>query len=157
MSEHNSGEKKTPINEIQNTTEVKSVVDSEVAKVEVEKWTSYKRFKASKLDALKENIDALENAVSDGTVTIDSEMNIIHTLAFPIKNSSGEVTVKQFKYKARLNDKMIKAAMKGAKPTDADERVTRIISALTGEVPAVVDNLDSVDSSISKNICMFFL
>ena len=67
------------------------------------------------------------------------------------------MTVSQLVYKPRLKYKELAQRTKTVKPGDLEGRVLAYLSVLTGQVPAVLENLDTVDMGIAQADIRFLL
>lgn len=133
-------------------------VSRETAKKEVESYLDYKKVKARKRENLAPQIELFEDAIMDGSLVLDPDKFVFtHTLAFPLTNAKGDITVRQLNYKPRLDVKEINSKMKGIKANDADGRVVGYISALTGQPSEILTRLDSEDNSLAQGFATFFL
>ena len=129
-------------------------VVKEVAVEEIEKWLDYKKVSELKRENLKENINSLVSAISEGTLIVTEKNELEQTLNFPFE---GDVVTNKFTYKPRLTIKEVNNKMTGIKPGDADGRVTGYISALTMQPIELIKKMDTEDYSVAQNIAIFFL
>lgn len=134
-----------------------SKVEKTVALGYVNDWLDKKRIRASKRESYKGTIDELANCIEDGIIEVSDSGEIVHNLIWPITDDEGNETVKQLRYKLRVNEAMLEPYKKGLKPGDNDGRLNAYVCALTGQVKGVIRNLDSEDLGIAQNIALFFL
>lgn len=126
----------------------------EVAEAEITAWLDAKKV----MEDIRTNnvsfVETLVSAISEGRLIRDSEKNeLTYKLSFPI--GSGEA-ISELKFKARINDKMVRPYLKGVKGDDSDGRMNATISALTGQARAIIDEIDSVDKKVVMAIAVFF-
>lgn len=134
-----------------------SKVEKNVALGYVNEWLDKKRLRSSKRESLKATIEELASCVEDGILEFDESGEIVHHLIWPITDENGNETIKQLRYKLRVNEAMMEPYKKGLKPGDNDGRLNAYVSALTGQVKGIVRSLDSEDLGIAQNIAVFFL
>lgn len=128
-------------------------VSREKATEEVEGWLDKKKVYPSTREAQKDSVDLLIEAIMSGDLTLDTLKNeFVHKLLFPLDDGP-----KELRYKARLNDKMLKPYLQGVKSTDADGRLAAHTAALTSQPKAIIEALDSADKKIMMSIAVFFL
>lgn len=131
---------------------MKTVVSIEKATQEVEGWLDKKKVYPSVRESQKDSIDLLIEAIMQGDLTLDEKSGeFVHKLQFPLP----ELT--ELRYKARLNDKMLRPHLQGVKASDADGRFLALAAALTSQPKAVLEGLDSSDKKIMMSIGVFFL
>ena len=95
--------------------------------------------------------------MADGTLVVEKDFKLTHTLVFPITNSDGKETVAKLTYKPRLMVRDINVKMKGIKAGDNDGRVVGYVAALTDQPSGVLTSLDTEDNGLAQAIAMFFL
>jgi microcompartment protein CcmL/EutN len=134
-----------------------SKVEKSVALQFVTDWMDKKRLRPSKRENLRGTIDELAACVEDGVLEFEESGEIVHHLIFPITDEHGNETVKQLRYKLRVNERMLEPYRKGLKAGDNDGRLNAYVCALTGSVKGVIHSLDSEDLGIAQNIALFFL
>ena len=129
----------------------------ELAKQEINHWLDNKKIFASVRKKQKSNISILAEAMSEGYLVYDPETNgFKHILIHPITND-GKETLKELKYKGRLNDKELQPHMLGIKPTDGLGMMQAHVAALTTTPRAVIAVLDTADRKIAHAIAVFFM
>lgn len=121
---------------------------------EINEWLDYKNVRTKRREALKEQIDNLSDAISDGILSIDDQKNIIHKLQVPVGE---EKKIEELKYKARLSDKQKAPYMKGVANSDSFGMIHATIGALTETPRAIISALDSEDMNIARDIAIFFI
>jgi len=126
----------------------------EVAKVEVEKWLSYKKINERKRIDKKDSIEALINAVCDGDLILNSDFTFTQKLKFPI---DGDEQTMELKYKPRIPIKEIHSKLNGVKSDNLGGMISAYISALTGFPSATIGVLDSEDYAVGQAIAIFFI
>lgn len=130
-------------------------VEREQAANEVVAWLDYKRIKPKKREAYQDQIDILVDAVSDGDLIVNDEtFELTYNLVFPFGE---EETIRQFTFKPRLKLGDVKKHLAGVKATDVDGRLQAYISALTGQPKAILQAIDTEDSSVINAIAIFFV
>lgn len=130
-------------------------VTREAAEVEVTSWLDKKKIFQDTRDKYKDHIEIIVEAIVNGVLVLDTDtFEFKHELLFPLGENEG---LKEIKYRARLNDKMIQPKMKGVKSDDVDGRVSALIAALTGQNTAIITSLDTVDKRIATAIGVFFM
>lgn len=132
-------------------------INLKTAEVEIKRWLDYKKVKGKKRESLQDNIDNMVDSIVDGTLVLQEDFKLVHTLSFPLKNERGEVTIKELIYKPRLQVRDINVKMKGLKPTDADGRIIGYTRALTDQPAEVIKSLDTEDNTLAQHITGFFL
>jgi len=129
-------------------------VTNEVAMAEVTAWLDKKKVYPSTRETQKDSIDLLVEAIMAGDLTYDEDKNeFVHKLLFP--DAVGGVT--EFRYKARLNDRMLIPHLQGVKSNDADGRLLAHTAALTSQPKELLKGIDSADKKIMMSIAVFFL
>lgn len=129
-------------------------VTIEVASSEMEAWLDYKKISQKKRDNNADSIDALVDAVVDGTLSFQEDHKILHKLKFPIE---GESPVEELVYKPRVNMRTLHLHLQGVKGNDGDGRMTAYAAAVTSTPKDVITRLDTEDFSIAQSIAGFFL
>jgi polyhydroxyalkanoate synthesis regulator phasin len=132
-----------------------SVVSREIAEQEVGKWLDFKRVSERRRKDLADTIDALVDAVEDGSLTLEEGMKFKQTLKFPIKTNDTETA--ELTFKPRITVGEVQTKLKGVKATDTDERLNAYMSALTGQPMGVIKALDTDDQRTGLAIAVFFL
>lgn len=130
------------------------VVAVEVAQKDIDKWLDFKKVSPSKRERLKDNIEALVEAVCSGSLVVTEKHELEQTLIFPFE---GEAPTAKLIYKPRLNVGQISDKLKGVKSTDLKGFLAAYISALTDQPMALCKRLDTEDNSLAENIAVFFL
>jgi hypothetical protein len=131
-------------------------VTLEVAIAEVQKWLDFKRISPNRRESLQSMIDNLANAVVDGTIVINDNNQIEHTLVFPLEGETGGI--QKLTYKSRLSDADLEPYKRTLKGTDFDSTLKRTILALTGQPLGVINRLDSsTDKGTAESIAVFFV
>lgn len=134
-------------------TKVKLVIDRDTATQEIESWLNKKKVYDSTREAHKDSIDLLIEAMMAGDLTLDSTTNeFTHRLLFP--EGAG---ITEMKYRARLNDVMLRPYLNGVKGGDADGRLLAYTAALTQQPKNILSALDTADKKIMMSIAIFFL
>jgi hypothetical protein len=135
------------------------VVSVEVATATVNEWLDFKKIPDARKAALSGMIEVLVNAVSEGHLSLDEETKTWnHALIFPIENNDGVVTVRELKYKARINEFDKSNPKRVVKGTDFDSQMLVAKLALTKADVNVLKSLDeSTDKQISDAIAIFFV
>jgi len=131
-----------------------SRINPEQATKEINAWLDSKKIMHATKEANQDSIDLLIDGMVEGLLTVEKSNEIIHSLAFPIGDDD---KIKNLTYKHRINDRILEPYLKGVKPADSDGRLIAYIAALTGQLKAVIKNMDSVDKKISLAIAVFFL
>lgn len=133
-----------------------SKISRDQAEAEITAWLDKKKVFAETRDRYKDHIDILIEAMCNGALRLDdTTFEFTHTLLFPLgENGSG---LKEFKYKARINDKQIQPYMKGVKADDADGRLGALIAAICDQPKGVISVIDSADKRIATAIGIFFM
>lgn len=129
-------------------------VTHEVAVEEIEGWLDYKKIYNSTREENKSSIDLLTEAMEVGDLTLNADHEFVHKLLVPEALSN---EIQELKYRARLNDNMLKPHLQGVKATDADGRLLAHVAALTNQPKNVLSKLDSSDKKIMMSIAVFFL
>lgn len=129
-------------------------VSKEISISEVNAWLDYKKVSDKKREAQKEQIEVIQDAISDGTLTLNEDRSFTHHLKFPIGK---DVTIISLEYKPRVAMQTIHSHLQGVKPTDGDGRLCAYVAALTSKPKDVIKSLDTEDYNISQAIALFFL
>jgi hypothetical protein len=128
-----------------------SKVSFELAKDEFYNWLETKKgISKEKIDRkpdLKEAVETIAYAISDGVISIDADGFIIQKL----KSSDVKETELKFKPKIKARDL---DKMKSYKDDNGKSRA--MISALTDVFTGVIDNLDTNDIALSQTIALFY-
>lgn len=133
----------------------KEVITFEAAEKELIGWLDFKKIGDAKRESNKDAIKTLASAISEGVLRIESDKTIVHVLKFPIETS--EHSTMELRYRPRVSVKEINRQMTGIKSDNIDGRLIGYAAALTGEVKAFLEKLDSEDNSIAVTIALFFL
>lgn len=128
-------------------------VNREQAEKEVTAWLDFKKVPGSKRKSNQSFIENMTEAIMDGTLIVEDDKTLVHTLKFPI---DGKTPVKQLKYKPRLRVENIMPRLQGLKPGDADGRLLAYVAALTEQNSGIIEKLDSEDYSLGQAIAVFF-
>lgn len=129
-------------------------VTRELATEEVTAWLDKKKVYESTRELQKDSIEVLVEAITRGDLLLNDKLEFVHKILVP---EVFETPISELTYKLRLNDKMLKPHLNGVKTTDAEGRLIAYVSALTGQVKAVLENLDTADKKIALSIAVFFL
>lgn len=124
-----------------------------MAIAEVKKWLDYKCVNPKKQEEFKVNVDAMADALVDGTFTLNDDMSITHNLNFPV---GSEKQVKEIKYKPRLTAMENRVNCKGDY-AHGDGRIVGIIAGLTGLPKNIIEALDTEDFGMAGAVALFFL
>ncbi len=128
-------------------------VNRETATLEIESWLDKKKVYESTREAQKDSIELLIEAMMAGDLTLDPKTNeFLHKLLIP--ESAG---ITEMKYRARLNDAILRPYLNGVKGGDADGRLLAYTAALTGQPKNILSALDTADKKIMMSIAIFFL
>lgn len=130
------------------------LVSREVAQSEFDKWADHKKISAKKREQQKDSIEAIVDAIVEGTLVLKEDNTLVHTLKFP---TEGEAPIKTLEYKPRLKMDIVHAHLQNVKSNDADGRVAAYIAALTTKSKTIIKALDTEDYSIAQSIAVFFL
>jgi hypothetical protein len=126
-------------------------VTKDVAVQEIEGWLEKKRIYDSQKENNKAEIELLIDAVMRGDLVLDEKGEFTHTLNWPLED------IKEIKYKARLNDTMLKRFLNGVKATDGEGRFMAHAQCLTNQPKAILESLDSIDKKLMTSIVVFFI
>jgi hypothetical protein len=133
----------------------------EIAEKEVTEWLDRKKISPSTRESREDSIDLLIDCVCEGTLVFNKneqsneiDGTITHSLLFP---TDGEAPITSLKYRARLNDNILRPFLKGVAGNDGDGRLTAYVAALTNTAKGIISALDSGDKKISLAIAVFFL
>lgn len=141
-----------------NTEENKIVtkkVSREIAEEEIEYWLDKKKVRESQRSFYKESVEILTDAMMDGDLVLDKDTNeLTYTLSFP---TEGTAPIKNLKFKARLNDAMLKPHMETSKSGTLVDVNLSYLAALTDVPKTVLAKLDTVDKRVISNVVVFFL
>lgn len=132
----------------------KEYISSKVAEKDIERWLDFKKVSASKREKLKDNIDALVEAIIAGTLIVTEKCELQQTLMFPFE---GEVVTDKLTYKPRLNVGQVQEKLKGVKSTDLKGFLAAYVSALTDQPVGLCKKLDTEDNALAENVAIFFL
>jgi len=129
------------------------VVDRDTATQEIESWLDKKKVYESTREAQKDSIELLIEAMMAGDLTLDSKTNeFVHKILIP-----ESVGITEMKYRARLNDAILRPYLNGVKGGDADGRLLAYTAALTQQPKNILSALDTADKKIMMSIAIFFL
>lgn len=132
-------------------------VAKEVAQAEVTSWLDFKKISEQKRLKNKSSVEALVDAIIDGSLSLNNDQTFTHQLKFPVKTKEGESTFSQLVYKPRIKMADVHTKLQMVKSDDADGRVACYISALCSLPLAVIKELDSEDYGIGQSVAIFFL
>ncbi len=154
------------VNENQNNEEITAeeikvepqrdhVLSVELATKEVKEWIAYKQISERRQKQFVHAVRTMIEGFCLGRFVLDKGTKVItHKLTFGLGKDEH---IKELKYQPRLKLTKINQSLKGVDPNDSDERVTAHIAALTGQLKAVVAELDSEDAVLAEAIASFFL
>jgi hypothetical protein len=117
---------------------------------EINKWLDYKHYKQSKRELRKVFIDILAEAMSDGDLVLDDNMNLTYTLSFPIAGMD------KLTFKPLLTIGELQAKLSTVKATDLEARGMAYISTATGVSMGELAKMNTVDSELCTSIVNFF-
>lgn len=129
-------------------------VDIETATNEINRWLDYKKVDGKTRETNKDGIERLINGVCDGTLVMEDDCTITHTLKFP---TDGDGQIKELKYKPRVKVNAIHMHLQGGSSTDFDFRTLATAAAISGQHKNVLKTLDSEDYKITQAITFFFM
>jgi hypothetical protein len=136
-------------------------ITAEQAEAEVSAWLDRRKVYPETRARYKDSIEILEHALIHGDITIDEKTGEIHhTLLFPLNGDDGsakDLGVEKFKYKPRMNDKLMRSHLVGVKSDDGDGRLQALIGALTDQPRGIITSIDSADKRIATAIGIFFM
>lgn len=136
----------------------KKKVPLSTAKEEVEHWLDHKKVNDKTRETNQDNIDAIAELISNGTMSYDKEKaEITHNLMFPVGKEGGGNALETLKYRPRIRVKDVRPHLKGVKSDDTDGRVLAYWAAITNEAKSMLENADHADYSAAQNIIVFFL
>jgi hypothetical protein len=127
-----------------------TTLSKDVALNEFEKWFNYKKLPEYLREDKREDENQIICAFMDGRLTMTEEFELKQTLLFPV-NDSLDVLTFQPRLKVVDLQKVDKATSQGV------GSIVKLGEALTGEPGGLIRNLDSVDFSLTKSICTYFL
>lgn len=130
------------------------VISKEQAVIEIEKWLDYKQVSDKRRVDNKAQIENLVSAIESGKLILDDDNNLVYNLNFALGKNE-EVKQLTFKPRLTLNDKLIH--LKNVSPSDFDGRLAGIAKALTGVNGALLNQIDSEDEQILRDISLFFI
>lgn len=134
------------------------VVSLDIATADINSWLEYKKASERKIEAYKENIDSLIDAICEGQIIVnnnpDGSVNLTHILKFPVGK---DIQITKFDYSPRLAVGTVQKHLQGVKSTDADGRLMAYVAALTNQPKSIIALLDTEDYSIAQAIALFFL
>jgi len=127
-----------------------NALSKEMAITEFEKWFEYKKLPEYLREEKREDENQIVSAFMDGRLTMTEENEIKQKLLFPVNDSLEELT---FQPRLKVVDlqKVDKATSQGV------GSIVKLAEALTGEPGGLIRNLDSIDFSLTKSICAYFL
>lgn len=129
-------------------------VDFDTANSEITGWLDCKKISDKKRDVQKDTISTLVDAVADGSLVVEDDNSLTHTLKFAV-GKDGQI--KDFKYKPRITVGDVHGHLQGVKPSDADGRLLAYVAALTNQTKGIIGLLDTEDYGIAQSIAIFFL
>lgn len=131
------------------------VVSREVAEKEVNDWLMWKKIPDAYIKGSPAYVLGLVISVQEGTFTINSDTKeITHKLKWPI--GSGEFTISELKYKARLGVAAIQNNIAGIAPMDLTGKTLGTIAALCGKPRTEIAGMDSEDFRAASDVAAFF-
>ena len=126
-------------------------VNRSVAEQEVQQWLDYKKVRQRKREANKDTIESMIDCFEDGILVLDHETHEIRQII-----QTENFAKKEIIFKPRLKVGEIHNKLKNVGPSEIDKRVLMYISALTGELPGLLKDLETEDYGIASNIVTFF-
>jgi hypothetical protein len=127
------------------------VMNLEDSKAEVMRWLEFKKVRKTTINNSTDAIDSLAGAVAEGLLELTDKFEWKQTLMNPIEST------KVLVYKPRLLAFEVQAAMRGISTGDPMGIMFGIVSQLTGNLPAVIKQLDLEDYGVCQNIALFFV
>ena len=125
-------------------------ISPEIASKEVQKWIEAKRISPRRLKGLEREIESLQECFEDGVLSLNDDNKIVQKLIFPV----GEV--KELVYDSRMNTGKLNGFLSKAKP-GFDSRARAYILALTSQMEAIIDKMDTEDQGAATSIVVFFM
>lgn len=130
-------------------------IDFETAEKNVTSWLDAKSVEADEREEKQQFIKTLINAVRRGNLVInDTTFEITQTLKFPVVTNIA--TINELKYKARAACGELHAGTRNINGVNMAVYVAYAV-ALTSELKANLDRLDSEDFKVLQAITSFFL
>lgn len=135
----------------------KEVVPVQKAEEEVSAWLDSKKIKPKEREKNEAFINTLVEAVTYGILTIDDDTKVItQNLEFPLSNTDKVVTLSSLRYNPRADTGSLHGKTANIKGIGMAVYVA-YASALTGELVATLNKLDSEDFKVLQAITAFFL
>lgn len=129
-------------------------ITREVATNEINGWLDKKKVYDATRETNRESIEILIEAMTKGDLSLNDKGEFTHKLLFP-DALNGAAT--EFKYKARLNDDMVRSHKQGIKANDFEGMWAAYGAALTAQPKKLINLLDSADKKIFNAIVVFFV
>ncbi|NRA92519.1 MAG: hypothetical protein HRU26_07510 [Psychroserpens sp.] len=132
----------------------------ELAQEEVNKWADGRRLSESKRKGYSDQLEAMVEAVMDGSLVIKSDNTMELNLQYPVESTHGQEThveKESLTFSSRLRYKDVKRFLRGVKNDDAMGMVHAHICGLTKTEMAIIDSLEMVDLNTARSIATLFL
>ena len=125
-------------------------LSKDIALSEFEKWYEYKKLPEYLREEKRDDENQIISAFMDGRLVMTEDFELKQTLLFPVNDSLTELT---FAPRLKVIDlqKVDKATSQGV------GSIVKLAEALTGQPGGLIRNLDSIDFSLTKSICNYFL
>jgi hypothetical protein len=136
---------------------MKEVMTIEQATSEVTAWMDRKKIQQSRRENAKTAIANMIEAVQFGTITINEDGTIEHTLQFAIEDSKNTPVVDKLKYKARVSTDALMKAYNNLKINIPDTQLLALIAELTDQPYGYITKLEPTDLVVAKSIGVFFM
>jgi hypothetical protein len=137
--------------------EIKEVMTEELALVDVQKLMNGRVLLPKKRKSLEPVMSVVAEAVMYGFVVIHDDGSVTQKLTEPIKNTAGEVSVPELKYKARVSNDLMYDEQQKARAESFAERLNVCIMVYTGTAEAILKKLGATDRNIAESIALFLI
>lgn len=131
------------------------VLPVEQAEKEVNAWLTFKKVSDKRKELYAGSIKTMIEGFCLGKLELDPSSKVItQKLDFGLGKDNH---IKELQYQPRLSLGKIGQSLKGVDSSVPDARVGAHIAALTGQVNAVINEMDSEDAVWAEAITVFFL
>jgi len=133
-------------------------VSREASEVEVNSWLDSKKVSEKKRTDYQDQIDILIEAISDGSLVLDSKTFVFtYSLKFPIEAEKEESGIIELKFKPRVKMDAIRLQMASVKSGDTMGMTFAYVAAITAQPKALIGKLLTDDYAVAGAIMVFFL
>lgn len=116
----------------------------------LEQWLVSKKISKNKRTTLEDVEDEIVDAIEDGYLSLNKDMEWIFNLKFPLENTT------QLKFAHRINVGKLESKLRKTTSEDIQGRIKIYVAVLTDQPNGIIQALDTADISIAGAIASYF-